>query len=832
MANSTALIAADSPGAVVTADWYRVDVSAFGYNDAGSASQRAVGGLFNYDGPVSWAAGNNLLVATNTLTYTPTNRNCGTYAYYARARVINPNLNYCICQSTNLTAVIFKMIPPAPKSLGERTNSFLITPNPPLAVAVLTNFNNPAGTLSANWYDSLGNPKTNASLSYIPTNQLPGTYPYFVEATNPATGFVSGNRTMVSLVLTNPLCRTVYVTGPTNTFPVPFTGSGVIVTTSAQYPPFNAYEVDLSAVAAAILVQGLDTNNVVLTSTNYTGGAPAAIALNFIHVNKVRLTSASNFTLTSIKLAVITDTNVDCPTLPPTAFTLPATAVSNSLATLNGTVNPNGNFTTAWFEWDVAGNNYTHQTAPVGLNNDIVSLPVSSSLTGLTPGVLYHGRVVATNYFGVVRGSGVLFSSPVLVLNGDSVVSLPTNSIFLDPGANGAPLAIAANGNHSLALRTDGSVIAWGNNAFGQTNVSPGATNVISIAAGSYHSLALRADGSIIGWGNNADGQVVAPASATNVVAIAGGANHSLALRMDGVVLNWGDNHFGQTNQPAGLSNIVAIAASGVHNVALKGDGTVVVWGYKYTVETNVPPGLTNVIAIAAGGNHSLALRADGTIVAWGYNNNGQTNVPAGLINMQAVAAGGTHSLALQANGSATAWGNNASGQATPPVNATGGLSLAGGTSHSLMLKSDGTVIGWGTNNYGQITIPSNLTVSPALVSGTLNLAVPGVYVLTYTVTNALGGVSTVTRTVIVGTVASLPSVLKGATRLGNGSFQFSFTNQSGANFSVFASTNLALPINTWSNLGPAVEAPSGQFQFTDPQATNNALRFYRVRSP
>jgi hypothetical protein len=81
--------------------------------------------------------------------------------------------------------------------------------------------------------------------------------------------------------------------------------------------------------------------------------------------------------------------------------------------------------------------------------------------------------------------------------------------------------------------------------------------------------------------------------------------------------------------------------------------------------------------------------------------------------------------------------------------------------------------------------------------------------------------------------IAPAPSLLIGERRT-NGVFGFGFTNISGASFTVFATTNLALPLNTWSNLGPAVESPpgSGQYQFTDPQATNYAWRFYRVRSP
>ncbi len=70
--------------------------------------------------------------------------------------------------------------------------------------------------------------------------------------------------------------------------------------------------------------------------------------------------------------------------------------------------------------------------------------------------------------------------------------------------------------------------------------------------------------------------------------------------------------------------------------------------------------------------------------------------------------------------------------------------------------------------------------------------------------------------------------------RLGNGSLRFSFTNAAGLGFTVWASTNLVLPFSQWSNLGAITDSPagSGQYQFTDPQATNSAQRFYRVSSP
>lgn len=85
-----------------------------------------------------------------------------------------------------------------------------------------------------------------------------------------------------------------------------------------------------------------------------------------------------------------------------------------------------------------------------------------------------------------------------------------------------------------------------------------------------------------------------------------------------------------------------------------------------------------------------------------------------------------------------------------------------------------------------------------------------------------------------VQTVAVNTPFLITGDQLTNGTLGFSFTNRSGASFTVFATTNIALPLSNWSNLGPAVESPlgSGQFHFTDSQAGNSAQRFYIVRSP
>ena len=63
---------------------------------------------------------------------------------------------------------------------------------------------------------------------------------------------------------------------------------------------------------------------------------------------------------------------------------------------------------------------------------------------------------------------------------------------------------------------------------------------------------------------------------------------------------------------------------------------------------------------------------------------------------------------------------------------------------------------------------------------------------------------------------------------LGNGAFQFAYTNSSGQGSMVYASTNLV----DWASLGVATQISSGLYQFTDTAATNYPRRFYKLRTP
>jgi alpha-tubulin suppressor-like RCC1 family protein len=302
---------------------------------------------------------------------------------------------------------------------------------------------------------------------------------------------------------------------------------------------------------------------------------------------------------------------------------------------------------------------------------------------------------------------------------GDGTLARRTTPVQPVGLANGV-IHVAAGGDHTLAVRSSGVVMAWGANEQGQLGDGtrdlravpiqvPGLTGVTQVAAGDAHSLALRSDGTVMAWGDNSRGQLgdgsltdrLAPvrvAGLTGVVQIAAGGTFSLARRSDGSVRAWGSNDAGQL-----------------------GDGTLVDRPRPVAVL-----GLPEVVQVAAGSRHSLALRFDGLAFAWGDNSgaalgdgtsvNRSVPVPVSVLRaVTHVAAGAGFTVAVS-GGQPFWWGVDCHevgpdiavcGSSSTPevraVNLTGITRVAAGESHRLAVGADGSVWSWGSNFFGQL---------------------------------------------------------------------------------------------------------------------------------
>lgn len=304
------------------------------------------------------------------------------------------------------------------------------------------------------------------------------------------------------------------------------------------------------------------------------------------------------------------------------------------------------------------------------------------------------------------------------------------------------------------------AAVAWGSNAHAELGVgyqdafeeSPvpvlGLSNVIALANGSEFSLALLSDGTVRAWGNNGRGQLGDETGGRNTGTWAKGINyvtvsdlsavktisaaneHALALLENGTVKAWGNDNYGQLGNGKG----------GIHKVTGESEGV------PKTVE-----GLTGVIAIASGGGSNFALLSNHTLMAWGENAHGQLGIgeaePETCVNeikqalacstrprpvvvasgkplehVAAVSAGQKDTYALLTNGHVMAWGANNMGQLgtgaallhineipQEVMNANTGVTLSGvaavsaGAFDALALLETGQVVGWGAVGKGEL---------------------------------------------------------------------------------------------------------------------------------
>jgi alpha-tubulin suppressor-like RCC1 family protein len=284
---------------------------------------------------------------------------------------------------------------------------------------------------------------------------------------------------------------------------------------------------------------------------------------------------------------------------------------------------------------------------------------------------------------------------------------------------------VNAGYQHVAGIRTNGTLWTWGNNFSGQlgdnTRVSTsspvsvvgGFTDWCQASGGRCHTLGLRQNGTIWAWGANTAGRLgdnttVSKSSPVSVVGefsdwcqVSAGLDHSLAVRQNGSIWSWGCNGNGRLGDNTSVDKSSPVSVVG---------------------------GFTDWCQASAGRAHSVAIRNNGTLWSWGYNAGGQlgigtsgtsltspVSVVGGFTDWYHASAGNDHNLAVRTTGTLWAWGCNGSGRlgnnttvaSNSPVSVVGGFTdwcqASAGNAHSLGIRQNGTLWAWGCNGNGRL---------------------------------------------------------------------------------------------------------------------------------
>lgn len=280
---------------------------------------------------------------------------------------------------------------------------------------------------------------------------------------------------------------------------------------------------------------------------------------------------------------------------------------------------------------------------------------------------------------------------------------------------------IVGGGFNNYAIKSDGSLWAWGYNFYGQlgdnTNIDRQSLTPIGTATDwatistnplGSHAVAMKIDGTLWVWGNNSSGQFgngtttnsnhpINVGTTSNWRTATSGGNYILAIKQDGTLWGWGyngDGELGNNGQYTSEPNIIQIGTDNnwkllgpgfSHSMAIKNDNTLWCWGDVYSgalgigttsgnINNPMQLGTSSWTMVKGGYHYTLGIKQDGTLWAWGLNDKGQLgdgttvnkNLPVqiGIGNdWVKISVGYRHSLGIKQDGTLWTWGLNDKGQ-------------------------------------------------------------------------------------------------------------------------------------------------------------------------